>query len=61
LGNIANNFSKAGWSWGLDVSVGRAGRERVVMRIATESVSSVRADDKLIAFVEPERTIQSSG
>jgi hypothetical protein len=47
LGIIADNLSKAGWSWGCVSAVDRGDGKRFV----------VHADEKLTAFLELERAI----
>jgi hypothetical protein len=56
---IADNLSKAGFSWGCVSAVDSAGRRSgLPTRIAaTESVFIVRADQKLTAFLELERAV----
>jgi hypothetical protein len=56
---IADNLSKAGWSWGCVSAIDAHGR---TIRIADahrddERLFVVRADEKLTAFVELERAI----
>ena len=56
---IADNLSKAGWSWGCVATVDREGR---TIRIADAHRDDgrrfvVRADEKLTAFLELERAI----
>jgi hypothetical protein len=52
---IADNLSKAGWSWGCVSAIDSEGEQSgLLTRIVTESVFIVRADEKLTAFVELE-------
>jgi hypothetical protein len=58
IGDIADNLSKAGWSWGCITSLDPQGRDIVVVdahRAGKQFV--VHTDEKLTAFVELERAI----
>jgi hypothetical protein len=60
LGNIADNLSKAGWSWGCISAVTREGR---IIWVADAHRGDGkrfvgRADDKLTAFMELESAIR---
>jgi hypothetical protein len=57
---IADNLSKAGWSWGCVGIVDARGRTIVVADARREDGKRfvVRADEKLTAFVEIESTIR---
>jgi hypothetical protein len=58
---IADNLKKAGSSWGACQPLTRMGeRSGLPMCIATESVSVVRADEKLMAFLELEAAIAAT-
>jgi hypothetical protein len=56
FGIIANNFSKAGWSWGCVATVDREGRTIFVADAHRSDGRRfvVRADEKLTAFMELE-------
>jgi hypothetical protein len=53
---VADNLSKAGWSWAVfRPLIVRGGQSGLLTLTATENVSScVRADEKLTAFLELE-------
>ena len=59
---IADNLSKAGWSWGCVSAVDSLGeKSSLLTRIAaTESVSLWRADEKLTALLELEMAIREA-
>ena len=56
---IADNLSKAGWSWGCVATVDREGRTMFVADAQRGDGQRfvVHADDKFTAFLELERTI----
>jgi hypothetical protein len=55
---IADNLSKAGWSWGCVSAIDREGRTIwIVDAHGYGKRFIVRADEKLTAFVELERAI----
>ena len=55
---IADNLHKAGWSLGwAQLWISKDERFGLSTRIATESVSSFRAEEILTAFLELERAI----
>src|SRR5947208_14931733 len=56
---IADNLSKAGWSWGCVATVDREGRTIFVADAHRDDGQRfvVHADEKLTAFVELERAI----
>lgn len=56
---IADNLSKAGWSWGCIASVDSEGRTIYIADAHRDNGKRyvVHADDKLTAFVELERAI----
>jgi hypothetical protein len=58
---VADNLSKAGWIWGpCQPWIAKCQRPKLLTRIAmTVSVTFVRADKKLTAFVELERAIHA--
>jgi hypothetical protein len=60
---IADNLSKAGWSWGCVATVDSNGRT-IFVADAHRSDSQrfiVRADEKLTAFLELESVIRTCG
>jgi len=58
---IADNLSKAGWSWGCASAVDSQGRTIwIVDAHGYGKRFIVRSDEKLTAFVELERTIHES-
>jgi hypothetical protein len=59
---IAHNLSKAGWSWAVSQRLIPAGERSGLQtrNAATESVSLLRADEKVTAFVELESAIRAS-
>ncbi len=59
---IADNLSKAGWSWGCVATVDRDGRTIFVADAHRGDGQRfiVRADEKLTAFLELEATIRSA-
>jgi hypothetical protein len=58
---IADNLSKAGWSWGFVATVDSDGRTIFVADTHRDDGKRfvVRADDKLTAFIELESAIRS--
>jgi hypothetical protein len=60
---IADNLSKAGWSWGCVATVDANGRTIFVADAHRDDGKRfvVRADEKLTAFVELESAIRASG
>jgi hypothetical protein len=58
---IADNLSKAGWSWGCVATVDSDGRTIFVADTHRDDGKRfvVRADDKLTAFIELESAIRS--
>src|SRR5438093_9033621 len=60
---IADNLSKAGWSWGCVSAVDSRGRTIFVADAHRKDGKRfvVRADEKLTAFLELEHAIQCSG
>jgi hypothetical protein len=56
---IADNLSKAGWSWGCISSTNDEGRQFWVVAAERENAGRfiVRADEKLTAFLELQRAI----
>ena len=58
---IADNLSKAGWSWGCIAAVDRDGRINWVADAHRKDGKRfvVRADEKLTAFLELESAIES--
>jgi hypothetical protein len=60
LGIIADNLSKAGWSWGCVATVDATGRTTFVADAHRDGQRFiVRADEKLTAFVELESAVRS--
>jgi hypothetical protein len=58
LGNLADNFGKAGWSLGCVSAIDSEGRTIWVADAHRDAKRSmVRAEEKLTAFVELERGI----
>jgi hypothetical protein len=59
---IADNLSKAGWSWGCVSAVDSKGRTIFVADVHRDDGKRfvVRADGKLTAFVELEATIRAA-
>jgi hypothetical protein len=59
---IADNLSKAGWSWGCMSAVDSQWRTIFVVdaRRSNRKRFVVRADEKLIAFLELERVTRAS-
>ena|SRR5438105_2697881 len=59
---IADNLSKAGWSWGCVSAVDREGRTIWIADAHRGDGERfvVRADEKPTAFVEPKTTVQSN-
>jgi hypothetical protein len=59
---IADNPSKAGWSWGCASAVDSEGRTIWIVDAHRDGKRFVvRADEKLTAFVELEATIRTCG
>jgi hypothetical protein len=60
---IADNLSKAGWSWGYVSAVDSNGRTIFVADAHRDDGKRfvVRADEKLTAFLELERAIHGNG
>jgi len=60
---IADNLSKAGWSWGCVSAVDSSGRTIVVADAHRDDSQRfiVDADEKLTAFLELESAIRASG
>jgi hypothetical protein len=60
---IANNLSKAGWSWGCVATVDSIGRTIFVADAHRDDGMrfAVHADEKLTAFVELESAICTGG
>jgi hypothetical protein len=58
---IADNLSKAGWSWGCVSAVDREGRTIWIADAHRDDGKRfvVRADEKLAAFLELEATIRT--
>jgi hypothetical protein len=58
---IADNLSKAGWSWGCVSAIDSNGRTIFVADAHRDDGKRfvVRADEKLTAFVEPDSAIRS--
>jgi hypothetical protein len=56
---IADNLSKAGFSWGCVLTITSSGQTSLwwTSTAMTESASFVRSDEKLSAFVELEREV----
>jgi hypothetical protein len=59
---IADNLSKAGWSWGCVASVDRDGRTIWIVDAHRDDGKRffVRADEKLTAFMELEAAIRGA-
>jgi hypothetical protein len=59
---IADNLSKAGWSWGYVSAVGSEGRTIWIADAHRDDGQRfvVRADENLTAFIELERAIRES-
>jgi hypothetical protein len=57
---IADNLSKAGWSWGCVAAVDRRGRTIFIADAHRDNGKRflVHADEKLTAFIELESAIQ---
>jgi hypothetical protein len=62
-GIIPDNLSKDGWSWGCVSAIDSEGRTIWIADAHLDNGKRfvVRADEKLTAFLELERTIQCSG
>ena len=60
LGNHADNLSKAGWSWGCVATIDRDGRTISIVDAHRDDGKRfvVRAEEKLIAFLELEAAIR---
>jgi hypothetical protein len=60
---IADNLSKAGWSWGCVSAIESNGRTIFIADAHRDDGKRfiVRADEKLTAFLELESTIRASG
>ena len=60
---IANNLSKAGWSWGCIAAIDHEGRTIWIVDAHRDDGKRfiVRADEKLTAFLELEATIRTCG
>ena len=59
---IADNLSKAGWSWGCIATVDREGRTIWIVDAHRDGKRFVvRADEKLTAFIQLESAIRSRG
>ena len=60
---IADNLSKAGWSWGCVSAIDSRGRTIFVADTHRDDGKPfvVRADEKLVAFVELEAAIRACG
>jgi hypothetical protein len=59
---IADNLSKAGWSWGCVSGVDSNGRTIFVANVHRDSQRFIaRVDEKLTAFLELESAIRSGG
>jgi hypothetical protein len=60
---IADNLSKAGWSWGCVSAVDFTGRTILIgdAHRGEQKRFVVRADEKLTAFVEVQSAIPASG
>jgi hypothetical protein len=58
---IADNLSKAGWTWGCVSAVDSSGRTIFVADVHRDNGKRfvVRADEKLTAFVELESPVQN--
>jgi hypothetical protein len=60
---IADNLSEAGWSWGCVSAIDSSGRTIWIADAHRDDNRRfvVRADEKLIAFVELESAVRASG
>jgi hypothetical protein len=60
---IADNLSKAGWSWGCVTAIDPNGRITYVADVHRDDGKSfvMRADEKLTAFVELDSAIRACG
>ena len=59
---IADNLSKAGWSWGMSSGLTYEGKPIVILDAHKDDGKRfiVRADEILTAFLELERALQNS-
>jgi hypothetical protein len=60
---IADNLSKAGWSWGCVAAIDREGRTIFIVDAHCDDGKRfvLRTDEKLTAFLQLQATVRTSG